>query len=98
MKYKGYNFRRSTTVYMLPMSMFAGEQKNYVTFGRLCAKETPGAVPRELRNGGFIYLLPIPIKGYSRTNMAYGKDGRVYLAMDGCSYTAKMAVQPEAQP
>jgi len=98
MKYKGYNFRRSTTVYMLPMELFGGETKNYVTFGRLCAKETLGAVPRELANGGFVYLLPIAIKGYSRTNMAYGADGRVYLAMDGFTYTAKMAVQPEARP
>lgn len=90
MIFKGHKFRRSTTVYMLPDNLFSGEHKNYVEFGRLCSRETPGAIPRKLLDGGFLYLKKIPLRAHTRTNMAHGMDGRIYLAYQGKCYTAKM--------
>lgn len=99
MIFKGIKFRRSGTVVTLPKEMWAGDIKNHVTFGRVCPRDTPGAVQTDwiLRADAgrpdavytpHLYALPIPLSGHSLTYMAYGADGRVYLCLDGHCYTA----------
>lgn len=100
MKFKGYNFRVSKTIVMLkgyysPTLKVAMENATaaggaYVRFGKVCKESAKGAEATHYTypNGQSVFALPIEIKGYSLTNMAYGKDGKVYLAKDGGCYTA----------
>lgn len=44
MRFKGKLYRESKKVVTLPDSEWNGEQKNYVAFGRICPKNTPGAI------------------------------------------------------
>jgi len=104
MRYKGYNFRVSRTVVMLQgyydpktkSTKNTSEGGAYVRFGKFCAANVPGA---ELTNYTMppteehpervpLYAKPLEMTGYSLTNMAYGKDGKVYLAKDGSCFTA----------
>jgi len=97
MRFDGMNWRRSTTVVTLP------EYKDgvYVQFGRICTKNTPGAVMTnwkiKMRGGPpmSVYAKPIEGTGYGLTCKMYGRpfvrDGevrvRAYLAHGGCVYT-----------
>ena len=87
MIYKGYHFRISKTV--LP---YGDDEQNRVLFGKICKSSCKNAIKTryvytEIEDP--VYVKPIPNDGYSRTNMMYGKDGRIYLAYDGRCYTAR---------
>jgi hypothetical protein len=99
MTFKGIRFRRTRTVVTLPFnpndtSVTAG----YVKFGCVCKPNARGAILTEWQRGSeSLYAKPVPISGYSRTNMAYGLDGRTYLYLDGVCYTAPPAKKRHAQ-
>ena len=103
MKYKGYNFRVSKTVVMLkgyydPRTKGVkplAEGGAYVRFGKFCDADAEGAELTDYTRpseqdpvGTPLFAKPIEMTGYSLTNLANGKDGRVYLAKDGGCYTA----------
>lgn len=87
MKFKGMNFRHSRRT-------IAITNKPYVEFARPVyeGKKLPkNAFATNYRwpdTGNIVWATPIPLKAHSLTNMAYGKDGRVYLAHDGWVYIA----------
>lgn len=47
MIYKGLKYRRSKQAVMLPKEYWLGEQKNYITFGRVCKSTENNAVRTE---------------------------------------------------
>ena len=100
MKFKGINFRRAPNVVTLPDG--AGDPSipsNYQQFGRVCKPDAQGAIRSNWSRGGEpLYVKPIPLSGHSRTNMAYGLDGRVYLIHDGRCYTAPPKRQRSGEP
>jgi hypothetical protein len=72
MIYKGRTWYRSRTVVTLP-EMKDGK---YIQFGKICDKDTPGAVETTWTRDGSnekLWAKPIPDNGYSLTNMMYGK-------------------------
>lgn len=95
MKINGKIFRRTRSVTCLPTrstdptgQAFYG----YVRFGKVCKSSAVGAEPtgvyRHVEGGGreHLWAIPIPICGYSATNIAYGVDGRMYAMLDGKFY------------
>lgn len=105
MQFKGFNFRRNYNVVNLPTHDISGnlmpyvdaDRLGYIVFGKVCKK---GQIPNNAVRTNFywaddedkkhpVYAVPIDLKGYSLTNMAYGNDKKVYLAKDGGFYTAK---------
>jgi hypothetical protein len=44
MKFDGKYWKQSRKVVALPKGFWAGEHRNYVGFGRICSKDTPGAI------------------------------------------------------
>lgn len=105
MIFRGQKFRRTKKVVDLPFTHNSGEHKNYVSFGRVCSKNTPNAVRTEYRwdlcpfgdvfeetdEGNIfpVYAVQIPDDGYSLTNLMYGKDGYMYLLYEGKVYIRK---------
>lgn len=102
MIFDGMRFTRSKKVVTLPQEMWAGNMKNYVTFGRICSKSTDGAIKTEWYWQGYspfgdaaegdkfpIYAVPVPIDGHSLTNMMYGADRYTYLYYNGKVYVKK---------
>jgi len=87
MKFKGFNFRRTRNV---TTHLPTGETN--VQFYRINANKrdegivVPGKTWTD--TGKEVRGVLISLKGHSLTNMAYGADHRVYLAKDGCVYTA----------
>ena len=82
--FKGFRFVRAPKVIFL--SPPPGSTN--VVFLRICRPDEKGAVKTEWKlEGEPVFGKPIKIKGYSQTNMAYGYDGRVYLALDGRCYS-----------
>ena len=104
MRFKGHNWRRSTTVVTLPELDGVNVQ-----FGKICPKSTKGAVltnwSTKMQGGPRcpIYAKKIEGTGYSLTNMMYGKrfvrDGEVrvkaYLAKGGRVYTTSWVHEEE---
>lgn len=92
MIYKGYKFRKSRTVVSMPN--LDSEKKNYVAFGKVYKEgQAPASAIQtqyQWPSRSPVYAKYIPLSGHSLTNMAYGKDGRIYLMLDGKFYTAKM--------
>ena len=91
MIYHGGHYRTSKTVVILPFDK-TDENPHYVKFGRLVprGKKIPKSAVKTFYSWGAeedCYAVPIPLRAYSRTNLAYGKDGRTYLAFDGSCYT-----------
>lgn len=100
MRYKGYNFRRNKNIVML--KVMAGDSKNYVRFGRIVPQGKPVPPNAEATMSVWhgplrepVLAVPIELTGHSLTNMAYGADGRVYLAYDGWCYTALTVKEKE---
>jgi len=93
MKFDGHNFRVNHNIVMLRRR--SEECDSYILFGRRVPEDSPlpaDAKPstRKWRDSGDpVMAVPIPLTGHSLTNMAYGADGRIYLAYDGRCYTAK---------
>ena len=84
MMFKGFRFVHAPKVVFFNPA--PGETN--VTFLRECKPSAKGAVLTTwTRAGEPIFAKPIPMKGYSRTNMAYGTDGKVYLAYGGACYS-----------
>lgn len=44
MIFKGYKWRKTTKVVILPYTYYNGELKNYIAFGRVCSKDAPNAI------------------------------------------------------
>jgi hypothetical protein len=103
MRYKGFNFNKTTRVVPLPKKYWTGKHKNYVVFGQVVVrwdKIPSSAVETEYTwdfHGEAVPTLAVPIKGHnpnpdgtshSRTNMMYAANGRVYLFHDGQVYMA----------
>ena len=44
-----------------------------------------------------VYAVPVLCIGHSRTNLSYGADGRMYLAVNGFVYTSPYKMSEEAQ-
>lgn len=95
MIYKGYRFRHARSVVMIRIP--DDPEPNYVKFGRVCKPGAKGAVETTYtwredcklgKKGDKVWAKPVKLEGHSRTNMAYGADGRMYLAHDGWCYTA----------
>lgn len=112
MIFDGMNFKEVSTVVRIP------SDSNYIIFGKVCHREANGAIRtfylhttncRFGRKGEFVYAKPIPITGYSLTNMAYGKPfyrnrcnngfrewyQNVYLMKDGRIYSALRMVSKD---
>ncbi len=84
MKFKGFNFVRARTVIFTRPKF----PETNVVFLRICAPDAKGAIKTDYTlDGEPVFGKPISIKGYSRTDMAYGTDGKVYLAHDGVCYS-----------
>jgi len=66
---------------------------HYITFGKLVKPGKPvpaNAVPTGRiwnHTGEAAYAVPIKAEGYSRTNLMYGADGRMYLCKNGSCYS-----------
>ena len=96
MRFDGKKWRKSRTV--VTLQELDGVN---IQFGKICKMNEPGAVKTywtEKMYGGprmYVYAKKIEAKGYSLTNMMYGKDfvrdGEVrvkaYLALGGSVYT-----------
>lgn len=54
MIYDGQRWVRSRSVVSLPHENYHGEHKNYVTFGRICKKNTKGAIQTGYKYRGMI--------------------------------------------
>jgi hypothetical protein len=90
MIFDGIKFRINRNIVMLQRSDGVN-----VRFGRIVPEGKPVPPNAEATNytwgvGYPVLAVPIESQGYSRTNMMYGKDGRIYLGYDGRCYTAKM--------
>lgn len=102
MRFKGYNFRQAKKIVMLRgyfdtttgAVTVTPTNGAYVRFGRICKPEAKGAEETQYTypDGSRVWARAVPVSGYSRTNMAYGEDGKVYLALDGRCFTAKQDV------
>ena len=100
MKFKGFRFRVSKTVVTLAgytdqsgEAVFnAPTNGAYVRFGRVCKPTDVGAEATNWsRDGQPVFAKPIKVRGMSLTNMAYGADGKVYVALNGRCYSAVKA-------
>ncbi len=93
MKFDGRNFRKSTKLAVIPNPDPA--KPNFVHFGRIiredqtyptgCVK-VPNMTWKSGTGKNPVMAMPIKITGHSLTNMAFGADGRVYLAFGGDVY------------
>jgi hypothetical protein len=96
MIFDGMRWRRTKKVVNLPYGYTNDElgypesRSNYLSFGRICDKDTEGAVKtswyykewdydKEEEITTPIYAKPIKCNGHSRTNMMFGADGYMYL-------------------
>jgi len=91
MKWDGMNFKLDRTVAMLRKEEIRGGG-HYVRFGKIVPQgRVPGPEAEEANliwpGGQRVWAVPIPLTGYSLTNMAYGADGRIYLGYDAMCYT-----------
>jgi hypothetical protein len=100
MIFKGLNFRKTKRVVDLPREFWRNETD--VAFGRVCSKKEKDAIKTryDWKEGcspfigessytekpSPVYAKIIEPKGYSLTNMMYGKDGKTYLMLDGQFY------------
>lgn len=104
MQYKGRQFSHVRNVVSLPVYDPNGEKmpyvespENYVIFGKVSklGEKKAGAFKscfvRVDKDGNKepLFAVPIKLRGYSLTNMAYGEDGYVYLMFDGKFYRSK---------
>lgn len=106
MEYKGHHLRKSRTVVLLPAfntvanTYFPYVDKDkigYAIFGRVVSYGKP--IPKKAfptnytwpQDGSVVFATIIPVDGYSRTNMAYGKDGKIYVAYDANVYIGTRA-------
>lgn len=94
MIYQGNRYKINKKVIDLP-ERFKDEhypkiKENYVRFGRIT---TDGVNTDYSCNGKPVFATPIDIEYWSLTNLAYGKDGRVYLMYDGRCYTRKLQMK-----
>lgn len=114
MKFKGRNWRRSHVIVNLPATGV------YLCFGRLCKPTAKGAIKTTHRwqsnypkldgvKGQHVYAKPLPISGWSLTNMAYGKPTfrnacggafkiyrmPMYLMFDGYCYTSSYEISKQ---
>lgn len=98
MIYKGHSYSRSSSIVDLPKSFrdehYPKVKENFVRFGRITVKSgkilQKEVITDYSSNGEPVFATPIALKGWSLTNLAYGKDGRVYLLYDGRCYTRKL--------
>ena len=97
MKFKGIEFRRTNKVVNLPLEFWYGDLRNHVMFGRICEKGAPGAIEttwtRTSADGEEtpIFAIAVERAGHHRTNMMRGKDGWMYLYLDGKCYIRNIA-------
>jgi len=71
----------------------------YVRFGKVVKPGHPIPTGAEATkatwpDGEAVIAVPVPVTGHSLSNMAYGADGRIYLAKDGYCYTGKARLSP----
>lgn len=104
MQYKGHNFRENNKLVMLPiydednnpMPYVDEDKTNYVYFGKVIArgKKKPLDAIKTIYKWEdtqeTVYATPIPLKGHSLTNMAYGEKDQLYLAKGNRCYQAKI--------
>lgn len=98
MRFKGISFRRAPSVVRIPFESRTDthdQDSAYVRFGRVVREGTPGAVVAFYgRNPAGervpIYAKQVKPDGWSRTDMMYGADGKVYVMKDGACYTAPL--------
>jgi hypothetical protein len=102
MIFDGLKFRLSQKIVTLPLKDEQGNwhpyvnplRAHYAVFGRVVPAGTPGAIRTQWwsrKDSTPVYAVPIPLKGHSLTNMAYGEDGKVYLIRDGQIYVSSLA-------
>lgn len=105
MKFKGRNFVKNTNIVVLPTHDDNGflmpymKEENYIAFGKVTkiGMNKKGAVKTThkwlggKKDGEVVYAIPVECKGYSLTNMMYGKDEKIYLAKNGACYTAPLS-------
>ncbi len=93
MIHDGINFRSDRFLVQIPVQK-TDPNPNYLRFGFAVpeGKKPPAhAVKTDYKwpDGSDVYAKPVAIKGWGKTNMAYGEDGRIYLMLDGKGYVAK---------
>lgn len=102
MRFNGRNFTICANVVTLPtrdeegnlMPYVDADKENYVYFGRFFndRRKTHMMVKTTMKFKDTeepVYAIPIASNGYSLTNMMYGIDGYMYLALNGKCYRAK---------
>ena len=105
MKFDGHNWRRSSTVIVLP-PVEGEHHMHHLRFGRICKPGDDGAIRTSyayVGSGEHLYAKPITPNGWSLTNMMYGKrsvrDGEVrvhaYLCKGGQCYTTSWVHRKE---
>jgi hypothetical protein len=96
MIYKGQQFKRAKSVVVIHIPN--DPAPSYVKFGRPCKAGAKGAVATSYtwpnnnklgKEGETVWAMPVKLTSHDRTNMAYGVDGKMYLACDGVCYTCK---------
>lgn len=94
MIFKGIKFRRDKTIVYLGEHPPGTDHVYYAIFGKILNPDKP--IPADAVRTDLFWKLSnlpcyakiIPYRGYSRTNMMYGSDGRTYLILDGKCYVA----------
>lgn len=102
MKFDGIVFRRAPKICRIPIENPDPKHKDYAVFGKLIPKgqDIPASaklvphiswsdeagLPASAKTP--VYANIIPCDGYSLTNMMYGKDGKIYLVLNGVCYVA----------
>lgn len=108
MIFKGRTYRRAPMVTILD---FGVGSDPHTLFGRVVPRGKPcppngvlkgtWKVRDENRNwqdsGDPVYAVPVLCIGHSRTNLSYGADGKMYLALNGTVYTAPYKMNETAK-
>ena len=100
MIFDGLKFRRNRNLVVINLLDFDytdeyKEGNNYLRFGRIIDRNKPLPANAVCTKYTWtdtkepVWAVPISLSGWSLTNMAYGKDGRTYLAYGGEVYTYK---------
>lgn len=69
---------------------------NGVALGRNWKERDPGNL-KWRDTGEPVYAVPVLCIGHSRTNLSYGADGRMYLAVNGFVYTSHYKMSEDAK-
>lgn len=97
MKWDGHVYWLNRSIVPLPQSMWDGEQKNHITFGKICKETAKGAIKTDYkRDKKPIYAKPVPNEGHSLTNLMFSTE-HAYLMVDGRVYSRRFNAKKAKQ-